>query len=127
LFAGAIAVIGLIGVIVAATFTTDRFPLEPGQDRWSVGYITHGSKFGITVGRSIDSARKASKTHHLDYYGPTGCDKELNSVVDCRNNEKYYVFGIDTMFRHGLVYVSTDGSLVTGIIWNTHVLRQVDF
>jgi len=101
-----------------------RWPMAVGTDAYFIGRLQAGRKFGVGVGEGAPSARAALLARKLDYAGRFACTTEIARAAGCDRASTYDQYFVDSLTRHGLVWLQLRNERVYGIIWVTQPIPE---
>ncbi|MEE9330579.1 MAG: hypothetical protein V3V30_10610 [Parvularculaceae bacterium] len=123
-----ISIIFTIAVIVAAIVALQTpNPISVGSNMPYYGYITSGSKFGVSVGMPTRDAQAVLEQNGFSYGGQVACIGTISRLIVCKNSQKFELYWVKHTWRHGLIYVDVQNGMVSSIIWNFRLLPHIDF
>jgi len=104
-----------------------------GSNRAYYGYITHGGKFGVSIGQAAADAQVVLREREkFEYRGSADCS-QLGRLIECRKGQKYDIYGSGASVRNGVpvstgflrLEVGATGD-IKAIIWRFYLLPSLD-
>ncbi len=121
--------VGLGALLLAASVsgcTHAPKPIPVGTNSYYYGRIDAGSKFGVTVGDTRETARARMTKAGYAYNADIGCENFFKDISGCAGDERADSYSLKEAVRHGNIDLQYRDGRVVAILWDFNLLPSVD-